>query len=178
MIIIPPPYKTMEDAIALWLFRTTRLPANRIINRNDKVPGVSLPYLTFFLPFPKTYEQDETRVGTLGSQVVYTVRGQRESILSLHSFSLATVGDLDPSGFYTARHYLEQVRTSIWLPSIRDSLYSVGLVIIDEQSSNDVTQPKGEIGQGHAQLDLRVHFNYYVKETIGTIEQVSIPVQI
>jgi hypothetical protein len=161
-------YGAIEAAIAAWLSTATGLPSAdgaglvaRIIARNDKQPQPPLPYLTFTIPIAQQMDgPDEIRKAfppgaAAGQEVVPTVIGNREFVVSVQCFTLATVGGADSEGNYPARHYVSKAQTALALPSVRAQLRAAGLGFVGIEGVADFSARLGPAGQGRASLDVR-----------------------
>lgn len=176
----------IESAVEEWLKRSTGLTEltsrgslARIGPADSKFPQPPYPYILYRVSVPRqTYGHDEMRKSydqgaPNGSEVVYTLRGSREFIVSLQAYSFPATGGKDPKGFYTAKTYLDMALQALDLPSISDAIYNIArMVYVDMEASNDLSAALGPIGQGRATMDVRFRTVETISERTGYIEKV------
>lgn len=176
-------FSDIERAIATWLSRATGLPAEdtttggvaRVVPVNAQVPQPPMPYVTFKVPVPRRVGgQDEVldlydpRMPA-GQEIIQTVRGQREFVVTIQAFTQAASGGKDFEGNRTARDYLSRVQTFLALPSITALLETAGLAFIDIVGAADFSARLGPAGQGRATLDVLFRCVDTVSERTGYI---------
>lgn len=171
-------FDALEAAVAVWLLKTG-LSASKICRMDDKLPQKAAPYVTYKVRTPKKVGgRDEERYTDIAvplpeEEVLVTIAGQREIVVSVQCFTHATVGAADSGGNYTAKDYLSRAQTALALPSVHDALAAAGLVFIDVQNFADFSEPLGPIGAGRATLDVRFRAVDSATETTTYIETVT-----
>jgi hypothetical protein len=153
-------YSELEDAVRAWLVTGSGLPFEKVFRRNDKLPQQATPYVEFAVPMAGKGGAGRDELRTLANpdtldplDVVYTTRGQRETVVSVKFTTRSAVGNDDAEGRFSARTYAEGCVNALALPPVREALKAAGLAMIEIAAVLD-TSDRSIVG-GRAQLDVR-----------------------
>jgi hypothetical protein len=163
-------WHTIQDALLAWLSTGTGL---RVFWADQNAPQIARPYATIKLiggPVKVASldeQQDVTNLAnSAGQEIEQTIRGQREITASCQVFTDDTVS----AAAYTL---LGAAVTALSLPSVRDSLSSVGLALIEPGAIQDISALFEAKWQSRAQVDVRFRFVDVAVEKTGYIATVG-----
>ncbi len=183
----------IQDALYTWVADTSGLSEDRFGFQSPETTGLDeplgfgtspviwafqsavqprLPYAMLKLsPVRKVGGLDElnyTDTGASGKEIVYTVRGHRETTLTLEVFSNSVVNGK------TAMDYIERALISLRLPTQLSNLRQSGLSLVGWDSVLDLTALVATAYQSRAQCDIKFYLLDTVSETVGYIETVEL----
>lgn len=162
-----------EDAIRIWLLRASGFGDQFVIHKNDNANAPDTDYINFVMGAGRGIGNDALTTeydaaGSADQQIITTVEGQREATLTVQAFTV------DRNGEAAARSVLGRCQTALALPSIRELLADVGVVIFDHGSIEYVPEVVSTLFIGRAVLTCRYYYTDNMSERGTWIETVQV----
>ncbi len=170
-------WSTFEAALRTWIKTGSSLTDEYVRFADQKVAKpTSGSFITVrvgdLIHTAGVDERRRTASVTVGAEVVHTVTGLREVVVSLQAFSAATVGS------DSARALLGRVQAALGLDSVRFAFHAAGCSCFDSGTvkSLSVAVPGNQtVFEGRAVLEARFYVVETVAETSTYIETVERP---
>lgn len=157
--------QTIHSTVHAWVLLATGIAAVNVIPDKESSPEPTGPF------FIINSNASENGVGFRDEQIytasgVYTIRGHRERLVSLHSFG--------PN----ALDLMQQVKMSQSTPSVRRLFRDAGIELIETKNIRDLSKLKGARFETRAQMDLRVRYAQQITDAVDTIESIEYEIRV
>jgi len=166
-------WETLEDAVRTWVVNATGLAANRVyfadqdLPTSEAVPRISIRLGDLVQVGQDSVDHDYDPSRPAGQEIEIRAKGMRTLAVDLQSFAPTTVG----SGT-TARSVLAAAQAALSLPSVRTTLNSAGLGLLQQGTVQRI--PSNALAQVEDRATLSVLFAVAqsVSERLGYIQTV------
>lgn len=156
---------TIHDTIHAWILLSTTVPAANVIPDKESSPEPVGPH------FVINSTAAENGVGFRDEKLykasgVYTIRGHRERIVSLHCYGS------------NAHDLMQQVKLSQTAPSVRRLFRTANIELIETKNIRDLSGLKSSRYETRAQMDVRIRYAQKITDSIDTIQTIESQVRV
>lgn len=166
-------WETLEDAVRTWVVAATGLAADRVyfadqdLPVSEVAPRVSIRLGDLIPVGQDGFDHDYDPSRPAGEEIEIKAKGMRTLAVDLQAFAPTTVG---PGT--TARSVLAAAQAHLSLPSVRTTLNSAGLGLLQQGTVQRVPQPRQAMQEDRATLSVLFAVSQSVTERLGYIETV------
>lgn len=166
-------WATLEDAVRAWVVAATGLAADRVyfadqdLPISEVAPRVSIRLGDLVPVGQDSVDHDYDPSRPAGEEIEITAKGMRTLAVDLQAFAPTTVG---PGT--TARSLLAAAQAHLSLPSVRTTLNSAGLGLLQQGTVQRVPQPRQAMQEDRSTLSVLFAVSQSVSERLGYIETV------
>lgn len=168
-------WDAVENAVRTWVLAASGLAANRVYFADQDVPaGEAAPRVTIRIGGPvhlglDAIEQSFDPGQPAGQEILQTARGFRTITVDLQSFAPTMVGAGD-----TALAVMAKIQAALSLPSVRYTLNTAGLGVLQEGNIQRIPQVRQAINEDRATLSVRFCVTQSISERLGYIDSVEV----